>query len=130
MWWTLAACLTDPLASVGLDPAASVPIEAPPPEPAALEIPTTPPMDGAKITGEGAPSDEGGGGGGAGGGGGGVADGAPPPKPPSEYNPISIPQGPRQSGGVKWEGVSKRGANAPMREANGSAEFERSLGEN
>jgi hypothetical protein len=126
MWWTLAACLTDPLASVGLDPAASVPIEAPPPEPAALEIPTTPPMDGAKITGEGAPTDEAG----SSGAGGAVVAGedAPPPKPPSEYNPISIPQGPRQSGGVKWEGVSTRGSNAPVREANGSAEYEQNFG--
>jgi hypothetical protein len=119
MWWSLVACLTDPLASVGLEPTAPRAEEALP-EPKELVIPTTPPMDGAKITGEGsqpeaAPSQ------------GGASATAGEVPPPVEYNPISIPQGPRQSGGVKWEGVSKRGSNAPLREANGSAEYEESL---
>jgi hypothetical protein len=120
-WWTIVGCFSDPLSAIA--PVAEVP---PAPEPAPLEVPTTPPMDGAKITGDGAPAEAtaGSSGGGA------VASGEPTAKPPAEYNPISVPQGPRESGGVKWEGVTKRGANAPLREANGSAEYEESFGKN
>lgn len=102
MWWALVGCFSDPLASIGLEP---VKAEPPPPAPAPLEIPTTPPMDGEKITGEGSAPPPEAPAAGAGG-------GAPPAPPPAAFNPISIPQGPREEGGVKWEGVSKRGINA------------------
>lgn len=97
MWWSLVACFSDPLASVGLEP---VKAEPPPPEPAPLEIPAAPPMDGEKVTGEATAPEPA------------SAGGAPPAGPPKEFNPVSIPQGPRQEGGVKWEGVVHRGANA------------------
>ena len=118
MWWTWIACMTDPLASVGIAPVAEGGAA-----PATLEVPTTPPMDGAKITGEGAAPAEAE-----------VAStGAPaaaPKPPPAEFNPVSVPQGPRSEGGVQWEGVNKRGTNAPLRPANGSLEYEKNAARN
>lgn len=93
MWWTWLACMTDPLASVGVQPVAEISAPAP------VEVPTTPPMDGAKITGEATvAADEP------------APAAAPAPAPPpAPFNPVSVPQGPREEGGVQWEGVSKRG---------------------
>ena len=34
-----------------------------------------------------------------------IADGGVKPTAPEDWNPISVPQGPRESGGVRWEGV-------------------------
>ncbi len=118
MWWTWLACMTDPLAAVGIQPVA----EIPPPAPATLEVPTTPPMDGAKITGEGAvAADEPVAAGGA----------APAPTPPpAAFNPVSVPQGPREEGGVQWEGVSKRTGGGAPPGVNGSLEYEQRVGRN
>jgi hypothetical protein len=89
VWWTWLACMTDPLAAVGVQPVAEIPAPAP------VDVPTTPPMDGAKITGEATVAAD---------------EPAPAPAPPpAAFNPVSVPQGPREEGGVQWEGVSKRG---------------------
>jgi hypothetical protein len=106
MWWVLVGCFSDPLESVGLAPVTAAPASAPAPT---LDVPTTPPMDGAKVTGEGATTAGDAEGAGGGGGGATASGDAPPPPAPAAYNPISIPQGPRTEGGVKWEGVTKRG---------------------
>lgn len=34
-----------------------------------------------------------------------IADGGAKPVDPKDWNPISVPQGPRENGGVRWEGV-------------------------
>jgi hypothetical protein len=97
--------MTDPLAAMGVQPVAEIPA----PAPASFEVPTTPPTDGAKITGEGSvAADEP------------VVGAAPAPaSPPAEYNPVSVPQGPRQEGGVQWEGVNKRDGGGAIRSNNG-----------
>lgn len=38
-----------------------------------------------------------------------VAAGEAPPAAPVEFNPISIPEGPREGDGVRWEGVKAKG---------------------
>lgn len=39
--------------------------------------------------------------------------------PPAGFQPISVPQGPREGGGVKWEGVTGRGQKyVPLPEPN------------
>ncbi len=61
-----------------------------------LEIPSTPPTMGEPIA-------EGG------------AKEVVPAPAPEKWNPVSMPQGQREGGGVRWEGVKKKGPPSHLR---------------
>lgn len=65
-----------------------------------LEIPTTAPTSGEDIAGGGVVAD-------TPAVGGAPTEGAAPP-PEDGFNPISVPQGPRDGGGVTWKGVKSK----------------------
>lgn len=78
-------------------------VEAPEPEAPVelentLEIPDAPPTMGEAIAGGGLKEAE-----------------EPKGRPPSEWSPVSMPQGQREGGGVRWEGVKRRGHPSHLR---------------
>lgn len=93
-WW-LVACQTDLLGNMGLEPTMPAPsaqttevAAEPEPAPSAEDVAPEPaPAASAEPAAEPA---------------------AAPPPAPVEFNPISMPMGPREDGGVRWEGVSKK----------------------
>jgi hypothetical protein len=95
-WLVLTSGCTGTPAPPAEDPE---PVEAvAPATPRPLEIPTTPPMSGEPIAGGGARADA-------------PAPGAPPADA-RDFQPVSIPLGPREGGGVRWDNVKTPEGNA------------------
>ncbi len=102
-WLLLLACQIDPLVAVGLDPA----LPPPPPVEAAVPAAETSPTGEVAVAEGAIPA------------GAAVADAEPGPEgepdaevasasSPVRYDPISRPLGPREEGGVRWEGVGSK----------------------
>ncbi|MEQ1502220.1 MAG: hypothetical protein ABMB14_08310 [Myxococcota bacterium] len=92
VWLVLTGCQQDVLATLGS-------ITGVPAGEAPAEIPATPPQMGEPVSAPSATEE--------------VAEpvaAEPAPEPPpAKFDPISVPQGPREGDGVKWDGVRQRG---------------------
>jgi len=102
LWWLVTTgCTGTPAAP----PTEEEPVQvAAPTPPRPMQIPTTPPMSGEPIANGGVRPDA-------------PAAGAPPADA-RDFQPVSIPQGPREGGGVRWDNVRTAPSN-PVKLDNG-----------
>ena len=88
-WWVLTSgCTGTPAPPAEEDDTVQV---IAPAAPHRLEIPTTPPMSGEPIATGGARAD--------------APEPGHPPADARDFQPVSIPLGPREGGGVRWKNV-------------------------